>query len=469
VTELRTVEHPQLGPGKLLKTYMGGHEWEVAFETGRRFRLPAREFETESVTAFRQQAAPLTQLPPPRPPVLDADQFRARQTLEALRYGIVPVQDVEMLTIGLEAEKVSLNRALARASERGGDVQAIIGDYGFGKSHFVELAARSALRDNFLVMTASLDLLEAPPNKPYAVYHALAKSLRYPDVDPQRGLGRLFREALNQPAVIREVSDLSPLPERCPLALGLGVLLDAPPQAIVDDITGWLSGDMHPIGSLKPYIKKLPRLYQVGETSRLYTYLLTGISALARRLGYSGLAVLIDESEHYSLLRARQRVRADAFFTALIAGAAGTNGGRVTVDAIPQNHWRDYPAAYTDNPHLFFLFALTESESKLPVDVWLSPNQIVRLDDRFIEKDIRRFMQTLIDYHALTFGYAPEPNLADKVVAQVPSLLSRTLSQHRIHLRELIRITVTIFDLLHLYDDYTPEDMLGELRQGLDW
>jgi hypothetical protein len=40
------VEHPQLGPGKLLKTYMGGYEWEVEFDSGRRFRLPAREFET---------------------------------------------------------------------------------------------------------------------------------------------------------------------------------------------------------------------------------------------------------------------------------------------------------------------------------------------------------------------------------------------------------------------------------------
>ena len=39
----RTVIHPQLGPGKLLKTYMGGYEWEILFDSGRRFRLPARD------------------------------------------------------------------------------------------------------------------------------------------------------------------------------------------------------------------------------------------------------------------------------------------------------------------------------------------------------------------------------------------------------------------------------------------
>src|SRR5215213_9327851 len=54
----RTVIHPQLGPGKLLKTYMGGYEWEILFDSGRRFRLPAREFEADSVTAWQSRATP---------------------------------------------------------------------------------------------------------------------------------------------------------------------------------------------------------------------------------------------------------------------------------------------------------------------------------------------------------------------------------------------------------------------------
>jgi hypothetical protein len=469
VTQPRIVEHPQLGPGTLRKTYMGGHEWEVEFDSGRRFRLPAREFEPASVETWTQHAPTLPALPAPRPRILETDQFRARQTLEALRFGIVPVQDVETLTIGLEAESVSLNRALARTKERGGDVQVVIGDYGFGKSHFVELAARRALRQNFLVMAASLDLLEAPPNKPYEVYCALVKSLRYPDAENERGLARLLKNVSDRPVLLRELIELSPIPDRCPLALGLGALQDSTSQAVFNDVVRWLSGDTHPDKMLKPYIQKLPRLYKVGETSRLYTYLLTGISEIARRLGYSGLAVLIDESEHYSLLRARQRGRADSFFTALIAGAAWTNGGRIVPDEIPHNHYREYPVRFADEPHLFFLFALTESESKLPVDVWLSPTQMIRLDDRYIEDDIRRFMNTLVDYHALAYDYRPSYGFsANGAMAKIPSLLSRSLSQHRINLRELIRISVTVFDLLYLYDTFTPEDALEELGQGLN-
>jgi len=55
--------------------------------------------------------------------------------------------------------------------------------------------------------------------------------------------------------------------------------------------------------------------------ARQYTYLLTGLSVLATELGYSGLAILIDESEHYSRLRPTQRGRADAFFKRLISAA----------------------------------------------------------------------------------------------------------------------------------------------------
>ena len=61
-------------------------------------------------------------------------------------------------------------------------------------------------------------------------------------------------------------------------------------------------------------------------------------------LGYGGLAVLIDESEHYSLLRANQRERADAFFKALIYAALGQANSRVDPHTIP-DHGR---VEYTD-------------------------------------------------------------------------------------------------------------------------
>lgn len=464
----KTVIHPQLGPGRLLKTYMGGYEWEVLFDSGRRFRLPAREFDTESVSAWHAQTAPAANGFAPRAPVLELDQFRARQTLEALRLGIVPVQDVETLTIGLEAERVSLDRALVRSKERGGDVLAVIGDYGFGKSHFVELAARRALRENMLVAVASLDLVEVPPGKANEIYKALVHSIRYPD-RPERGLRPLIEQALDRPGVIGRFVERSPRQNDCPLVRALGALGECGSQAAYDDLVAWIGGQTKPTLEMKTCLRKPPRLYLTGEIARQYTYLLTGLSVLASMLGYGGLAVLIDESEHYSLLRANQRERADSFFKSLIYAALGPSNSRVDPKTIPYHNAVDYEITFATDPHLFFLFALTESENRMPVDSWLAPSQIVRLDDRFIERDILEFYKTLLRYHCIAYAYdyPPPAERYEEIVRSTPGMLSRALNQHRINLRELIRLAVIVCDLLYLHADYAPGDLLQELTRGL--
>ncbi len=444
---------------------MGGYEWEVLFASGRRFRLPAKEFSAES---YRAVAAPPTILAEPKARIpLDTDQFRARQTLEALRVGIVPVQDAETLTIGLEAERVTLDRALDRSRERGGDVLAVIGDYGFGKSHFIELAARRALRENFLVAGASLDLVEVPPGKAHKIYEALVTALRYPDTQ-RRGLLPLVEKALARPAVIAEFVRLCPREvKECPLAAALVALQECPSQSALEGIVAWLSGQTKPQPDMKICLKRPPRLYITGENARQYSYLLTGISLLATLVGYSGMAVLIDESEHYSLLRTMQRERADSFFQSMIVSSLGLNNGRIDPRAIPDHNRVEYPVSYTSEPHLFFLFALTESADRMPVGTWLAPSHLVRLDDRFIEKDIREFYSTLLRYHALAYDYTPAADRYVDAAAVAPGLLARALAQHRINLRELIRSAVTTCDLLYLYAEYTAEAMIGELKAGL--
>jgi hypothetical protein len=463
----RRVIHPQLGEGELLKMYMGGYEWEILFDSGRRFRLPAREFAPESVSAWARPApAPAA----PRALVLETDQFRARQTLEALRLGIVPVQDVETLTIGLEAERVSLDRALARSKERGGDAMAVIGDYGFGKSHFVELAARRALRENCLVASASLDLVEVPPGKANEIYGALVRSLRYPDSN-ERGLAPLLKRAAASPGLAEQLAARSPREQKDdPLVAALLALSDCPSQSAFDDTVLWLSGLLRtPSADMKSCLKRPPRLYLAGEIARQYSYLLTTISVLATMLGYGGLAVLIDESEHYSLLRATQRGRADAFFKAMIYAALGQAGSRVDPKSIPYHNKAEYELSFASSPQLFFLFALTESENRMPVDSWLAPSQILRLDDRFIECDLLEFFKTLLRYHSIAYSYAyPPPRERYEVVARaVPELLARALGQHRINLREVIRLAVTSGDLLFLHPDYAPEILVAELAKGL--
>lgn len=471
-TPVETVVHPQLGPGKLVRTYMGGYEWEVEFASGRRFRLSAREFlsdEAEEHTGLPIDASSssLTRWQE-RGAVLEPDQFRARQTLEALRLGIVPVQDVETLTIGLEAERVSLERALVRSRERGGDAIAVIGDYGFGKSHFIEIAARRALREDMIVASASLDLVETPPSKPFEIYRALVRSLRYPDTD-ETGLRPLIRKALAHPGVVSEYVARSAREKPCPFVATLQALSDCNSQTSFDAIIEWISGDGKLNADVRACLKRPPTLYRLGEVARQYSYMLTAISVLATMVGYSGMAVLIDESEHYSLLRGNQRDRTDAFFKSLIYAALGTANSRFDPKTIPDHPRTEYDITFANNPRLFFLFALTYTDNGMPVDVWLAPSQLIRLDDRFIERDIRVFFQTLLRYHGIAYAYdVPEASeRRDEIVNVVPGLLSQALSQHRVNLREVIRIAVITCDLLYLHPEYVPDELIGDLRRGL--
>ena len=151
----------------------------------------------------------------------------------------------------------------------------------------------------------------------------------------------------------------------------------------------------------------------------------------------------------------------------MIYASVGENNRRIDIESIPNHTRADYPITFASPANLFFIFASTESENRMPVDDWLAPSHIVRLDDRFIEKDIRAFFKTLLRYHGLAYAYTSAPERYDEVTRTVPGLLSRTLGQHRINLRELIRLAVTMCDLLYLYPDDSPDVLLGELSRGL--
>ena len=466
----RRVIHPELGEGTLIQTHMSGYVWEVDFASGKRFRLPAREFEAESVAAFRGSTPVVSQAPHPRFAMSNTDQFNARQTLETLRFGIVPVRDVETLTIGLEAERTSLSRALDRSREQGGDVLAVIGDYGFGKSHFIQLAAQRALRENFVVASASLDLAEVPPGKAHEIYRALVSSLRYPDASGQdvHGLQPLFKKALATPSLVREFAALSPLGLECPLVAALNALDNCPSQPGFEAVFRWLSGEKA-ANELKYCLKRPPKLYTTGETARQYAYLLSGLSVLAKLCGYSGLAVLIDESELYSQVRPAQRERADQFFHAMIFAAVGSNRDRIGEAQITKHSRANYPVAFAPDAHLFFEFALSGSEGtdQMPVSTWLAPTQIVRLDERFIERDILNFFTMLLRYHRLAYDYETPQDRYEPVLRSAPRVLSRGLNEHKINLRELIKTMVEACDLLYVYDDYAPNDLINELMDAL--
>jgi hypothetical protein len=457
-----TVEHPQFGRGTITALYRNGSEWLVRFESGLRFRRPRQEFAGEQAIVL----APAAPLPVPDTPPMPPGQFQARQLLDALRVGVAPAQYIKELTIGLEGERASLAEGLVTAHQAGGAVRAVIGEYGFGKTHLVELAAQEALERNFLVAATSLDLDEVPAHRGIAIYSSLLHSLRYPDGE-ERGLEPLVDKVLVAPRW-REQLWTSTSHANDPLDVGLYAMASTTSSRQRKAWREWLMGGRRTpaMNKAMPRGIKFPSIYTVGHNGRQMAYLLSGVSVLARLAGYSGLCVLIDEAESYSLLAAHQRPKADEFFSAVIYAALQDRQTRITPDTLPQHRWRDYPPAYGDRQSLFFMFTITRSENRLPLESWLEDGQVLALEPHHSAQEIGQFMQQVMGYHGQAYGYAADERQR-QVRRGAAEHLALGMRSGRLSIRGVVRLTVELFDLLYLYPDYEVSALLAELRQQL--
>ncbi len=455
------VEHPQFGAGQITAVYRNGSEWMVRFANGLRFRRPKHEFVFDEVSIAESTAvyaAPFQADP------MSKDQFESRNLIESLRLGIAPARHIPELTINLQAERESLITGLNQAHKKGGAVRAVIGEYGHGKSHLVELTTQEALNRNFLVGTVSLDLLELPPHRGFAIYREAMRNLRYPDTD-ETGLEPLLRKTAVSPHIISQLQELSPA-EHDPLVIGLQAIASTASPRQRRAWSNWLAGGRRTktMNKAKPRGVKFPTIYKTGHNARQIAFLLTAVSALARLNNYSGLCLLIDEAESYSLLYPYQRPKADIFFQAVMYAALRGQQDRLDDAYFPQHRWCDSPIAYDQGQALFFLFTVTRSDTRLPLHEWLPEKKILALDPEADPQEMGHFLHRVMIYHARAYVY--EVGERQKQIRRgAAELLAAGVRNGRLSMRAVVRLAVELFDLLYLHPDYDIATLLDELRQ----
>jgi hypothetical protein len=342
-------------------------------------------------------------------------------------------------------------------------VRAVVGEYGYGKSHLVELTTQEALARHFIVATVSLDLLELPPHRSFDIYREAVRHVRYPDTD-ERGLEPLLRKISDLDHAVPKLQDLSPA-ELDPLVIGLQAISNNASSRQRQAWINWLMGGrrVRLMNRAMPRGIKFPSIYKIGHNARQIAYLLTGISALARLGNYSGLCVLVDEAESYSLLRAYQRPKASLFFQAVIYAAMRDQQEKLQAGQFPQHRWREYPMAYDQGQSLFFLFTVTRSDNRLPLDAWLVEDQILYLEPEATPQEVGRFLQRILEYHSQAFGYEPGERQL-QVRRGAAEHLAQGLRHGRLSMRQIVRLAVELFDLLYQYEDYEVAVLLDQLQ-----
>lgn len=403
------IRHPDWGPGRVIGLIRGGRVLRVEFEDmpGTPWEVPREEItfepskapgaKTPKAQADRASSkkAPKNQEPretrghePTRTEKpedgegqsnaespLDDEVLTARQALEALRLGVVPHSHLGVYTVGRDVELYVVLKDLEEV-DRSGGLRVVLGDYGAGKTHFLEMTELLALEMGFLATRATLDSQEVLPNKPRRVFHQLARGIRYPD-DPsleRRGLRPLLERAAQDGALIRRWS--SPKhsdyhPYLGPTLFYMAVLPKARnSEELQERLVDWAEGSE--VSSNEELEEKLrratagrTRLYALKDfrtVTHLYTLLLGGVAELARQVGYKGLAIMVDEAEFYSVLRGQDRTFSQILFRTFAAACLPLSKLLFDPAVLPrggQAIHRSFSYRYRENQPLYCIFALT--------------------------------------------------------------------------------------------------------------
>jgi hypothetical protein len=398
------------------------------------------------------------------------DHFRARQIIEALRLGIVPSFKVDEITVGRMKERESIEKAFEWAKFGVGNVRTIVGEYGAGKSHLFEWANHEALRHDFLVARTSLDLREVPPNKPHKIYSSLIRSLTFPNRTDGGSLAPLFSNFVAEDkfrAVKKSMPKYSTIWRTCvePLAAALegyrrNIISDN--EENVKLILDWIAGENIKLTNIRQACEvwDIAKMLTGQNAADQYCYLLSGISWLARQAGYSGLVVLLDESEHYSLLNSQQKRFSDTFFQGMIYSALQNEQDRIPhcneqrhgyYCGLKHNDGSPFPFFYKKECGLIFMFAVTRTDKAIDYDSWLDQEKIIRLDNFLTPQEIKVLISQIQKLHSDAFNY----KVSHKTDAIKDTLISR-YEIGAINLRELIKTTVEACDLAYQYPDFDP-------------
>jgi len=349
------VQHASLGPGVVARVLDGGRRALVRLD-----HRPAVPAVVDAATLTATSPAPVALAPPPRAQTEDPPD---RQTLEALRMGVVPVRGLEALTVGRQHEQ----GRIADLLDQGRGMVVMSGGYGTGKTHLVELAEAAGLHRGFLVARATFDPVEVPPSHPLRLYAALLRDLRYPG-SAGHGLRPLLEALGDRPSHL-----VGPQAHRW-LSPALFAVQHAG-EALASDVLDFVQGQVHDdhrelsrqlrrLGFRGPDMLGLPDYRTFGQ---IMAHLLGGLASWARDAGHSGLLVLLDEAEYLDSLGSTSREMAENVLRYLAMAAlppellafeedAVYRGGQPAHRAISPRFQPDQPlavlCAFTPNPQV---------------------------------------------------------------------------------------------------------------------
>ncbi|GIF21392.1 hypothetical protein BJ973_005161 [Actinoplanes tereljensis] len=257
---------------------------------------------------------------------------RRRDVIDALRRGVVPVNGLDALAVGLDRFVAALDDDLDRAAGGGSVFKAIRGEYGAGKTFFTRWLAERAKRRGFAAAEVQISELETPLHRMETVYRRLVENLSTEQFSPSAlrpildgwiyaleddvvAGGKVAEDDANalETAVgalleVRLAEISRSTPGFAAAVRGYRAATAGGDHATADGLAAWLSGQPHVAAATRRVAGVKGDLDHFAALS-----FLQGLLTVLRDSGHPGLLLVLDEVETL------QRVRSDARDKALNA------------------------------------------------------------------------------------------------------------------------------------------------------
>ncbi len=410
-----------------------------------------------------------------------------RTLLASLSAGVVPRVGAPYIAIGRAAESAALLDSLDAAGEGGASVRFLIGRYGSGKSFLLQLVRGYALDRGYLTADADLSperRLSGGSGGGLATYRELVRNLASraaPDggalgVVLSRYYASLAGEVAAEGIFPEDARFLPALKKRIYATLSsleggvggfdfarvLGAYYEA--EAEGDDerksaCLRWLRGEFgtktearHALG------------FSVGgiiDDANWYEYIKL-LALLARRLGYRGLLVLIDEC--VNLYKIPNRIAREANYEKILSIFNDTLGGRA--EGLMVVFGGTVQFLEDTRRGLFSYEALRSrlADSRLVAGGFTTASSpVVRLT-RLSDNELLALLHRLSALHAELYGGAPlSPECSEAFLVRV---LSRPGGGEMLTPREVIRDYLALLDILRENPSASFEGLLLTLSPG---
>lgn len=280
---------------------------------------------------------------------------RRREILQALRHGTVPSGSLDVLAVGIDRFRSTVEEDLDAVAAGGAMFKAVRGEYGSGKTFFARWVAQMALERGMAVAEVQVNVSETPLYKLQAIYRRAVETLRTESAVPSalRNVIDAWLYAIEEDAAelsgrpeprpsdvtslmekrLEEVSRVTPA---FPMALrAYYTALDRSDVAVADALLAWIGGQPNVSAAAKA------RAGIRGEVDHNVALgFLQGLLAVLRGARHPGLLLVIDEVETV------QRMRSDVRDKSL-------NALRQVVDEVDSGRYPGLYVLVTGTPAFF--------------------------------------------------------------------------------------------------------------------